>query len=503
MQLGIRAKTVGITAGILLLTIGLNTLIQTGQFRASYAKALASEANVIGLNLKSQLQRIEQLGIRVADIEGFDRQCQDVVATHEDVAYALVVQTDGRVLFHSGPGPDKPELTDSALFRALAERRPIACTSTLSGRTYDNTILPIRDNMEDGPGVAAVIGVDADLIPGRTRHLMLAGLATGLVSAIVATGLLLLALSAFVTKPMSRLLATIRGISVSGDLSQRVEIDSADELGVVAQAFNRMTEDLRRSTTSVDNLNREIAVRLAAEEGQAALIARINHINKELQDFAYVVSHDLKAPLRGIKNLAQWICEDCAPKLDDQNKEQLGLLMSRVDRMHQLIDGVLRYSRAGRADEEKTDVDLNRLLPEIIDTLEPPKHIRILVEGTLPTIPCGRTHITQVFQNLLSNAIKYMDKPEGVVRVTCSQSDNEWSFSVIDNGPGIAESDFERIFRLFGTLNQKDSYESTGIGLTVTKKIVEQYGGRIRIESKVGEGSAFIFTLPRAKVTSA
>ncbi len=219
--------------------------------------------------------------------------------------------------------------------------------------------------------------------------------------------------------------------------------------------------------------------------------------NRELKDFAYVVSHDLKAPLRGIKTLTEWITTDYTDKLDEQGKEQMNLLSSRVDRMHSLIDGILQYSRIGRVREEIVPVNLNKLVPEIIDTLAPPENIAITIENDLPAIKCERTRITQVFQNLISNAVKYMDKPQGQVKVGCVEEDSYWKFYVADNGPGIEEKYFEKIFQLFQTLSPRDEVESTGIGLTVAKKIVEMYGGRIWLQSTVGEGTTFFFTLPK------
>jgi len=221
-------------------------------------------------------------------------------------------------------------------------------------------------------------------------------------------------------------------------------------------------------------------------------------VNKELKDFAYVVSHDLKAPLRGIKTLAEWIATDQADRLDDEGQEQLRLLLGRVDRMHALIDGILQYSRVGRVNEEKERVDLGALVPQIVDLLAPPEHIHITIGDELPVIESERTRITQVFQNLLSNAIKYMDKPQGRITVGCREDEECWTFNVSDNGPGIDAKHHERIFQLFQTLVPRDQYESTGIGLTLVKKIVELYGGRIWIESQVGEGCSFYFTLPKA-----
>jgi PAS domain S-box-containing protein len=248
---------------------------------------------------------------------------------------------------------------------------------------------------------------------------------------------------------------------------------------------------------------RDITYRKQAEERQAKLIQelqtinqRVESINKELKDFAYIISHDLKAPLRGIKTLADWLSSDYADKLDEPGKEQMNLLLVRVERMHNLIDGVLQYSRVGRVEEDESQVDLNELIPEIADMVAPPENIEITVANELPTINCEKTRITQVFENLLSNAIKYMDKPKGQIEIVCAEEDGFWEFSVADNGPGIEEKHFERIFRIFQTLAPRDEFESTGVGLTVIKKIVELHGGRIWVESKLGEGSTFFFTLP-------
>ena len=141
-------------------------------------------------------------------------------------------------------------------------------------------------------------------------------------------------------------------------------------------------------------------------------------------------------------------------------------------------------------------MDLNQLIPGIIDGIAPPEHVRITVTPNLPVVECERTRIMQVFQNLLTNAVKFMDKPAGDVRVTCVREGDFWRFSVSDNGPGIEEKYFDRIFKLFQTLTPRDEFESSGVGLALVKKIVEMYGGRIWVESKVGQGSTFCFTLP-------
>ena len=248
---------------------------------------------------------------------------------------------------------------------------------------------------------------------------------------------------------------------------------------------------------------RDITERKRAEEQRLLLIQELQSANDELQSFAYVVSHDLKAPLRAIGSLADWIDADYRERLDVDGREHLRLLRSRVRRMDALIDGILEYSRVGRVKETLATVSTERIVKETIDLLAPPPHIRVTIEGSLPTVRAEPTRVRQVFQNLLSNAIKYMDKPEGFIRVAARPLDGMWEFSVADNGPGIDARHHARIFQLFQTLAPRDRLESTGVGLTLVKKIVELYGGRVWLESVSGQGSAFHFTLPRANAAEA
>ena len=244
---------------------------------------------------------------------------------------------------------------------------------------------------------------------------------------------------------------------------------------------------------------RDISERKQAEERQAQLLREVEAANEELKNFAYIASHDLKAPLRAIASLADWISADYADKFDDDGKEQMRLLIGRVRRMDQLIDGILQYSRVGRIKEERVAVPLNPMLTEVIDLLAPPPHIQITVSA-LPTVVAERTRIQQLFQNLISNAIRYNDKPQGRIEVGAEAVDGMLHFHVRDNGPGIDPRHWERIFQLFQTLQPRDRSESTGIGLALVKKIVEMYGGRVWVESTLGEGSTFYFSLPKCLV---
>jgi two-component system, LuxR family, sensor kinase FixL len=242
---------------------------------------------------------------------------------------------------------------------------------------------------------------------------------------------------------------------------------------------------------------RDISERKQAEERHKALMEEISSANEELTSFAYVVSHDLKAPLRAIGSLANWLTTDYADKFDEEGKEHMRLLVNRVHRMGNLIDGILQYSRVGRVKESFVAVDLNKMALEVIDLLAPPENIKVELESHLPVIVAEPTRIQQVFQNLISNAIKYMDKPQGTVRISCNDDGRYWRIGVADNGPGIEQRHFERIFQLFQTLAPRDKVESTGVGLALVKKIVEMYRGKIWVESSIGQGTTFWFTLPK------
>jgi len=286
-------------------------------------------------------------------------------------------------------------------------------------------------------------------------------------------------------------------LKLKGDIVRQGQHKRKDTTAFHAEASLKLVSQGREDY--IIAVARDITERKRAEEKQAELLEELEDVNRELKDFAHIVSHDLKAPLRGIKTLADWIATDYADKLDEQGQEQMNLLLARVGRMHNLIEGVLQYSRVGRVAGEKVQVDLNGLIPDVIDMVTPPKNIEITVENELPVVECEKTCLIQVFQNLISNAVKYMDKTQGWVRIGCAGEDGFWRFSVADNGPGIEEKHFERIFRIFQTLSPRDEFESTGIGLTVIKKIIELHNGRIWIESKVGEGSTFFFTLPKSR----
>ncbi|NTW99344.1 MAG: PAS domain S-box protein [Geobacteraceae bacterium] len=262
---------------------------------------------------------------------------------------------------------------------------------------------------------------------------------------------------------------------------------------ILAQKIN----DPHGSMIGISGMLYDVTEHKRAIERQAILVKGLNDANRELKEFAYVVSHDLKAPLRAIGSLSSWLYTDYADKIDETGREQLEMLVGRVKRMHDLIEGILQYSRIGRVKEDVVMVDLGEVIGQAIEMVSPPGHIRVEVKGGLPKVKGDRTRMQQVFQNLLSNAVKYMDKEEGMIEIGSREAPEEWEIYVKDNGPGIEEKYHEKIFQIFQTLSPRDERESTGIGLTIVKKIVEGYGGEVKVVSEVGKGSEFRVKLPK------
>lgn len=227
--------------------------------------------------------------------------------------------------------------------------------------------------------------------------------------------------------------------------------------------------------------------------------AELERSNRDLDQFAYVASHDLKSPLRGIDHLAHWISEDAAALLPAASKEHLVKLRRRIARMEKLLDDLLAYSRAGRHRHPPELVNTAALVQDVVELLALPPGFTVHIAEAMPTLKTERTPLETVFRNLLGNAYKHHDRPaEGVVWVAAADKGDWIEFTVTDNGPGIAPEHHARIFQIFQTLKPRDQVEGSGIGLTVVQRLVESRGGQVQLESGVGEGATFRFTWPKS-----
>lgn len=240
---------------------------------------------------------------------------------------------------------------------------------------------------------------------------------------------------------------------------------------------------------------RDITERQLAEEKLKEYAANLENINKELDQFAYVVSHDLKAPLRAISHLSEWLEEDIADLINDENRRNLALLRGRVQRMEDLINGILQYSKIGRSQIPLELVDTTILIQEIIADLDLSTTFSFDIQPNMPILFTAKILLKQVFTNLISNSIKYHNCNDGNIKIGVKEKEDFfYEFFVADDGPGIDARYHTKIFVIFQTLESRDKVESTGVGLAIVKKIVESQGGKVWLESEVGKGSTFYFT---------
>ncbi len=270
-----------------------------------------------------------------------------------------------------------------------------------------------------------------------------------------------------------------------------------------SMVISAMGEMLRRGARREKaDLQQQVAERTCALQGANATLERyaaeLERSNRELDNFAYSASHDLKAPLRAVQNLAQWLSEDAGPHLPAESHKHLQLMHRRIERLVRLLDDLLAFSRVGRIQHQAVEIDTGRLVAEVVELLAPPPDILIEI-GALPVLIGQRPPLEQVFRNLIGNAIKHHNRPNGKVAISAEDRGALVEFAVHDDGPGIAPQYHKLVFEMFQTLQARDKVEGSGMGLALVKKIVENQGGKVILKSIPGQGATFRFTWPKTR----
>jgi light-regulated signal transduction histidine kinase (bacteriophytochrome) len=279
----------------------------------------------------------------------------------------------------------------------------------------------------------------------------------------------------------------------------RDEAKSLKEINInlenILNSMNLENNFLANSTllNSSDYIKEQSLEIVRINKQREELLQNLEKQNQALNDYAHVVSHDLKAPLRSIDSLISWFKEDNAEILDEKKKQSLDFILSIVEKMDLLIKGILVYSTIDKLETEDRTIELTILIDEVVRTIHVPNHIEIVFKNEMPKVYGNDFRFKQLFQNLIQNSIKFNDKENGFVEIGSNENENEIEFYIKDNGIGINERYQSKIFDLFSKLENND--QSSGIGLSIVKKIIDLYGGKIWLESQEAIGTTFYFTI--------
>lgn len=357
--------------------------------------------------------------------------------------------------------------------RVQQERRKLSRAETYNRSVLDNchdgivTIDRHGDVVSANPAVAAIFGIPRDEVVGR---------------------------------PFSHLIHSAPAVSDSAETQPEPGIRT-----VVAHRRDgsEVALDVTFSVMTVDGERLAIAIMRVSTERLRRYADELERRNQELDQFAYIASHDLKAPLRAIAHLASWIESDSGDELKADARSHLSLLQGRVRRMEALVAGMHRYATSGRPGGVSESIDTGLLICQVAEEHDPDCRFTLTIGDVMPTVEADRTRLWQVFSNLIANAIKHHHRAAGALVIEGRDAGDCWEFSVTDDGPGIAPEHHERIFVIFQTLAAKDVKESLGLGLALVKRIVDEAGGKVSVDSALGRGATFRFTWPKPRPVGA
>ncbi|MFL9845014.1 ATP-binding protein [Flavobacterium rhizosphaerae] len=322
------------------------------------------------------------------------------------------------------------------------------------------------------------------------------------------------------TNGMEEFLASVKSSYANYEdqiaLLQRAMKLSSDELFAANEKLREESESLKEINKNlqkiIDSINPELSsvsatgfnpaeyIKQQAEEivkmnqQRQKLLSNLETQNQELNDYAHMVSHDLKSPLRTINTLVSWVISDNREKLDAESINSLNLILLNIEKMEMLISGILKYSSIDKLESENRMVDFNNIVEDVLQSIITPTNIEVKINNRLPKIYGNHFRFRQLFQNLIENAVKYNDKEKGIIEIGSTDRESEVLFYIKDNGKGIPKAYFDKIFNIFTKLDSQN--HSSGVGLSIVKKIISFYGGKIWLESTENQQTTFFFTLP-------
>lgn len=484
----VRAKVlfvVLVTAAFALLISGAAMVYyELKDFRQTGINELSAQAAVIGLAAAPALQFL--------DPEAAHEYLASLAA-NEDIASAAIYTANG-TMFASysagGQAVDFPELPG------------------VDGHYFDRNELVVFQRIVAGDEIIGTVGLRAshDLAGRLVDYLGILG--SVMLLSLIAAGLISGWLQRTITKPIGQVTSVARRVMEQRDFSLRAPKSTSDEIGLLVDAFNGMLDELGRRAEKLEHSLREQeraedslrTLNAELEDRVEARTAELETANRELESFSYSVSHDLRAPLRAISGFSNLLWEDHKEYLDDEARRKLGIIRGQADKMGELIDNLLKFSRLGRKALNPAPIDMAALARGTFEALERASadeqpEFRL---GRLPPATADRSLMEQVWANLLSNAIKFSSKTENpVVEVGAVVDENENVYYVRDNGAGFDPRYRDKLFGVFQRLHDESEFPGTGVGLALVHRIVTRHGGRVWADSRPGDGATFHFSLPR------
>ncbi len=476
--------------------------------RGVFERTFQQELEKKGLAIASGISLKATDMILINDKVALHQLLDEIKESNDDISYIFIVDENGMLLIHSFSEGFPVELLKANPIKKGENYRvqPIEAEEDI----IDDIAMPIFK----GKVGYLHLGVSEKFIKKKllaTTKILTIFLFVALFLCFIITYII----ERLITKPIMELIVGVERVS-KGDLKHRVRIRSKDEIGKLGIVFNKMLEERNLAEKELtkyqehleelvkertDEVQREIIQRRQKEEELKKYTQELELVNKELDSFTYIVSHDLKEPLRGIESFSQFILEDYQDKLDDKGKDYLKRICVGVSRMKNLVNDLLSLSRISRIRNPYELVDTVKLVNEGIKDLSQiieERKVEIEIDNELPYIYCDQVKMKEVFYNLISNAIKYNEKAKTEIEIGVKTVEKERVFFIKDNGIGIKKEYFDQIFQIFRRLHGNGEYGGgTGPGLAIVKKIIEEHEGRIWVSSEEGRGSTFFFTIPQ------
>ncbi len=513
INIKLASKILLISTIILFIAIGVNTSISSIIFQREYSSALIEKGYLVAETLKNQLDRLLHLGIDLNNLIGFDEQCMELVLEY-NISYAMVLNKNNKIFFHNNPNKHGKIIND-----IHNSNEKSFCVLKQDSKTFYDINIPIINEYKQH--IANIrIGFPTSNVSIKTKSLITSSIWISVLSFILASILLYIFISNWVTSPIRRLINTISKIRTENDLKAQIKIESNDEVGELGSAFNKLISDLNKVQNKIKKYNiklkekvneRTIELKEINKKLKVDIIYRkkieselheyskeLTRSNKELEQFAYIASHDLQEPLRMVTSYLHLLKRRYHDLLDPEADEFIDFAVDGAIRMQQLINDLLLYSRVNKQRVHLVDIEMETIFSKVMLNLK----IAIneskakITHDKLPIIKSDQRQMIQLLQNLIANSIKFKSEKPPKIHIGVHKKEGNWLFHIKDNGIGIDMKQNERIFEIFHRLHREDHLKGTGIGLAICKKITTQLGGRIWLDSKPGKGSTFYFTIP-------